>query len=308
MGELCARAGYASVDVASVSAHAGVSTQTFYQCFQNRDDCLAAALGAAAGRVLHEPPASGGGRRAHPARLALEALLRASDREPDAARLLFCEASAAGPSVRGELQLLLAEYECALEVLLDGSRGARPLDLPAAAVTGALGALVSRELRTQGGPRLLSLSDDIWAWASSYALPSGKPRSSVGACMLLPAAAAGAADLAVCPSGLGPQRMPRGPHGLPALVAGRIHRTRILHATAQAMLEKGYADVTVKDIVARPGSPGEFSTSISRASSRPSWLPSSMVMRSWFGLVRASISPLVVGRSVSGACCRRWPG
>ncbi len=254
MVELCAQTGYQAVSVASVSARAGVSTQTFYELFGSREDCLLAACGAAAERVFDDeaPPSNSAGGE-HPVRVAIDGLLGALERDLDATRLLFVEALAGGALVRAELDAAYVDFERTLEPLLDGSRVSKPLDVPAAALLGAVRGLVSRELRAGGEPQLRAFSDDLWLWLSSYALPSGTPRSSVDPWMLLSRAPADCSKLAACPPDLLPQQMPRGRHRLAPAVAGRIHRTRILHGTARAMLAKGYADVAVKDIVSAAG-------------------------------------------------------
>ncbi|HEY1451293.1 MAG TPA: TetR/AcrR family transcriptional regulator, partial [Solirubrobacteraceae bacterium] len=47
--------------------------------------------------------------------------------------------------------------------------------------------------------------------------------------------------------------LPRGRHGLPPSVVARSQRTRIVAGTAEVMAAKGYANVTVADIVAAAG-------------------------------------------------------
>src|SRR5205807_10299977 len=48
----------------------------------------------------------------------------------------------------------------------------------------------------------------------------------------------------------GPERLPRGRHRLPASMVARSQRTRLLYATAEVTMEKGYAGSKVEDIVA----------------------------------------------------------
>ncbi len=250
---VCAQAGYADAGVARVSAAAGVSTATFYEHYRSREDCLLEACRTAAGRLFEDQPQPRARGGADPLRLALEALFAALQRDGDAARLLFGEARAGGPRARAERQRLLGDYERTLEALLHGPSCARTLDLPAAALLGAIGALVCARLREQGAPQLDGLLDDLWRWAGSYALPRDAPRFSVGAGTLLACAPSPPAEVAACSRGLRPRQHARGRHRLPALVSGHIQRTRIANATAQLAFTKGYAQITVSDVVAAAG-------------------------------------------------------
>ena len=54
MIELSARVGYQQVSIAQVSSKAGVSSATFYEQFQDKEDCFAAAYWATARRVVGE--------------------------------------------------------------------------------------------------------------------------------------------------------------------------------------------------------------------------------------------------------------
>ena len=54
MIDLCARVGYQSVSIAEVSSRAGVSSATFYEQFDGKEDCLLAAFSAARARVYRQ--------------------------------------------------------------------------------------------------------------------------------------------------------------------------------------------------------------------------------------------------------------
>lgn len=251
MGQRCAAIGYPRVTVASVSAHAGVSTATFYECFEHKEACLAAACRDAAQRIFGD---------AHPTvpdgppdalRLTLERVLSGCERDPNARSVLFEASLAAGPRVRRERDHALLALECKLEAALEGSPGERPgLDLPAAAVTGALTALLARSQQSSGELRAQALLDELHAWAGTFEIPAGHPRRSVTDAMLLAGAPARWDAHVPDACARGPARLPRGRHRLPVTLVGRLQRQRLLHGLAQATLESGFADVTVKDIVA----------------------------------------------------------
>jgi AcrR family transcriptional regulator len=59
--------------------------------------------------------------------------------------------------------------------------------------------------------------------------------------------------VAQMPSAVKPGQLPRGRHGLGAAVVARNHRERIMYATAEVSRRKGYAEMTVADIVSSAG-------------------------------------------------------
>ncbi len=253
MIEMCAQVGYVSVSVADVSAQAGVSSKTFYELFEDKEDCLLAAYRSSAGRLLAnvQPVAEEGDWR-EAAQDVLEQLLGAIRDHPAAARLLLVEALAGGARVRSERERILGVFEQRAQQFLDSApRDGKTLDLPATALIGAVRSLVSRQLRTQGEDRLPLLVEDLMAWLESYAVPVGAPRWSTGSHSRLSAAVAKrqviGQTIAV------PSRLPRGRHRLPAGVVARSQRSRIIHGTAEVMMAKGYAEATVTEIVAAAG-------------------------------------------------------
>ena len=249
MIELCADRGYLNFSVADVATTAGVSSKTFYQLFNDKEDCLLAAYRAAAESLLGEvrpvEQDPGWHRAAHS---VLENLLDALQRRPEAGRLLLVEALAGGGAVRREREHVLGLFESRAQEFLDGaSDDAETLDLPATALIGAVRALVSRELRGHSEENLPLLVEDLQKWIESYAVPAGRARWSTGRQSTLPARAARppGADKTIA----APERLPRGRHSLPAAVVARSHRDRILHGTAEVIADRGYAEATVSEIV-----------------------------------------------------------
>jgi AcrR family transcriptional regulator len=255
MIELAARHGYQSVSVAQLSAHAGVSSATLYMLFTDKEACALSAYREAVARVLRrmEPvdPATvvTFEQWSHAAVAALRRLLEAVRDEPHAARALFVESLASGPGVREERRAVTAIFQDRARALLssapvDGLR----LDLPPAALVGAVRSIVARHLRANAEDELPSLAEDIVAWISAYAvMPTRTPWSTGPQARLSAARAPGAKHSA------GPRRLPRGRHHLPPSVVARSQRTRLIHAIAEVTYEKGYADTTITDIVAAAG-------------------------------------------------------
>ncbi|MGO9490064.1 MAG: TetR family transcriptional regulator [Solirubrobacteraceae bacterium] len=249
MIELCAERGYLNFSVAEVASTAGVSSKTFYQLFSDKEDCLLDAYRQSAQSLLSDvQPVADDGDWSRAAQTALEELLAALQRNPTAGRLLLVEALAGGARVRHERERVLGLFEQRARQFLDSrSPEENTLDLPATALIGAVRGLVSRQLRTHNEDTLPLLVEDLLAWIQSYACASAHQRWSTGPRSSLPARAARtrAADRAIVP----PEKLPRGRHRLPAAVIARSHRERIIHATAKAISERGYADATVTEIV-----------------------------------------------------------
>jgi AcrR family transcriptional regulator len=101
MFDVAAQRGAGSVTVAHVVERSGVSRRTFYEHFNDREDCLLAtferALTLASDRVVpaYEEQKSWRER----IRAGLVALLCFCDQEPSVARMLMCESQASGPRV-----------------------------------------------------------------------------------------------------------------------------------------------------------------------------------------------------------------
>ncbi len=259
MIELSARAGYQAVSIAQVSSRAGVSSATFYEQFEGKEDCLVAAYRAVAERMLGqmEPVATdmvaSDSDWSQAARGALGRLLSAVQRDPDGGRVLYIESMAGGPRMLEERRRVLGEFEQRAQDFLDSTPlTGNTLDLPATALVGATRAIVSRHLRTDAEDELPALADDLITWLEAYAVPAGQARWSTGPQALLTAKRAQPSSVSGAQAHAA-QRLPRGRHGLPAGVVARSQRTRIIYGTAEVMMAKGYANATVTDIVAAAG-------------------------------------------------------
>jgi AcrR family transcriptional regulator len=256
MIDLCAQVGYQNVSVAEVSSQAGVSSATFYEQFDGKEDCLLAAFRAARVCVFRQmKPQRTEGSWSQAAREALEGLFGGLQADPAAGRLLFVESLAGGERMREERERALAKQEQQVEdFLLSRPAGTETLDIPVVALEGARRYIVSRHLRTHGEDLLASRVEDILTWMSCYAIPAGSERWSTGPQALLatssPSSHTGFPGLP--PDGR-PERLPRGRHGLPPSVVARSQRNRIIAGTAEVMAAKGFAGATVADIVAAAG-------------------------------------------------------
>ena len=259
MIELAAERGFREVTVAGVSSRAGVSSATFYEQFPNKEACLVSAHLESAERVLRTTRGAidelqrSGVRTPQALRAALKTLMVTIQREPDAARVLFIESLSGAPRLREESVRVLDRMESGTEAAIDSVASEDgPIDLPAIAIVGAVRNIVSRRLRVHGEDRLLRIVDPLAEWIMSYQLPAGssrwtnQPRFVRG---IQVTTVGGAAEF----ESFRRARLPRGRHGLTPGQVIRSQRTRIIAATAEVTMEKGYAATTVADIVAAAG-------------------------------------------------------
>jgi AcrR family transcriptional regulator/DNA-binding MarR family transcriptional regulator len=144
MAEVASERGAGAASVAHIVSRAGVSRRTFYDLFQDREDCFLAtfdeALAQAATTVL--PAYREQNRWRERSRAALLALLVFFEEQPALARLCVVEALAAGPRAlerRADVVNLLVR-------VVDEGRSERPARVPEPpplAAEGAVGAVLS---------------------------------------------------------------------------------------------------------------------------------------------------------------------
>jgi AcrR family transcriptional regulator len=135
--------GAAHVTVADVSTRSGVSRRTFYELFDDRDDCLLAAFDEAIDRVekVVIPAYEGPGQWREKIRNALCGLLGVFDQEPGIARLLVVESLAAGPLALQRRAHILKT----LTKIVDEGRetNSTTREIPALTAEGVVGAVLS---------------------------------------------------------------------------------------------------------------------------------------------------------------------
>jgi AcrR family transcriptional regulator len=135
--------GAANVSVAHVVGRSGVSRRTFYEVFEDREDCFLAAFDDALEHVsvvvvaAYEQPGSWRAR----IRAALTALLECLDYDPTSGRLLIVESLAAGPKALERRQHVLARIIPVIE--LGRGEGKASTDPPPLTAEGILGGVLS---------------------------------------------------------------------------------------------------------------------------------------------------------------------
>jgi AcrR family transcriptional regulator len=260
MTHVASSEGYAEMSIADLTSRAGVSRQTFYEQFADKEDCFLAAYQQAARKVLGElQRAMASSEWWETPRAAVEAILAQIAQDPETTWLFFVEGLSGGPRIGPERQRVLQAFEELAESFLDDAPAdGLTLDIPPRALLGAIRiatirSIASWQLRINDGAPLPQLGEDLVTWIRSYAVPACQARWSTGPHALLPAGSPQGSPMLATPLISRPEALPRGRHGLPRGVVERNRRERIIHATAETIQAKGYAAVTVGDIAVAAG-------------------------------------------------------
>lgn len=139
--QVVAGEGYARMSVERVVAKAGVSRKTFYDVFENREDCFIDAFDDAiahAERVVREPYEAERGWR-EKIRAGLAALLGLLEDEPELRTVCVVEALGAGPRVLEHRTRVVA----ALIAAVDEGRDEAKKEAPPLAAEGVVGAVLA---------------------------------------------------------------------------------------------------------------------------------------------------------------------
>ncbi len=142
---------YREVSVQDVLERAGVSRPTFYEHFENKEDCFLAAFDDAAGRLRERIETAGlpGDDWRERLRLSLEELLRFVSEDPDAAMSLVVDARAACPEALARRDRLLDHFAACLDDMVRAEPppfDAVPSPIAAAGIVGGIEALLYSRL------------------------------------------------------------------------------------------------------------------------------------------------------------------
>ncbi len=139
-----AELGYREVCVEDVLERAGVSRPTFYEHFENKEDCFLQAFDSGAERMwtrLAAAASEGGESWRDRLRMGLEELLRFIAAEPDTARALIVEARAASPAALLRRDAVLDGFTACIDAWVR-EEAATPSALAAAGIVGGIEALL----------------------------------------------------------------------------------------------------------------------------------------------------------------------
>jgi AcrR family transcriptional regulator len=166
---LVAAQGFAGASIEAIVKQAGVSSVTFYEFFEGKEECFVAAFERAVdegteelARAADGDPAAGGFSWSEEVATGLRALVRLIVAHPERARLVLVEAQTGGPE-------LSRRFEASLDRVAAKLREGRalptaPADLPATheeATAGSLAWLLREKLETGGGEGLEKLYPEL---------------------------------------------------------------------------------------------------------------------------------------------------
>jgi AcrR family transcriptional regulator len=166
-----AELGYREVSVQDVLERAGVSRPTFYEHFENKEDCFLAAFDTAAARLRERLEAAAGAEDAESwrerLRLGIEELLRFVVEEPDAAMSLIVDARAACPPALIRRDELLDHFAGCIDsqVRAEAPSDSAPSAIAAVGIVGGIEALLYSRLYKGETDRLDALLPSLMYFA-----------------------------------------------------------------------------------------------------------------------------------------------
>jgi AcrR family transcriptional regulator len=152
--------GAANVAVAHIVGRSGVSRRTFYEIFEDREDCFLAAFDEALQRVgaVVVPAYKQAGTWRSQVRAALTALLEVLAADPATGRLLIVESLAAGPVARARHQKAILQIVAPIDRgRAEDQVGADPPPLTAEGIVGGVLSVLHTRLAEESPDSLLDL-------------------------------------------------------------------------------------------------------------------------------------------------------
>jgi AcrR family transcriptional regulator len=260
MIEAIAANGYRETRVADVIARAGVSRKTFYENFDNKQDCLLSTFDAIAAQlarrieqVFRETDGWPDGIEA-----AIAALFTSAIENPGALRLSLLEIATVGPPGIERRERAMMRYERFLHDALSLAPDEGTIsDNVLKAIVGGFNRVLYRRVPGGDAAELLALIPDLTRWAASYypspqailAEPKRLPRAQRAALALEGGRAPG--TLAPHPLLGGRRGLPRGDQNVSRSFVVQSQRARILDAVADLVANDSYGALKVEDIAER---------------------------------------------------------
>lgn len=177
---VAAAKGYGATTIGDLTSEAGVSRTTFYELFEDKEDCFLAAYDTAVDVIVRRIVAAYESEQRWPQRMrdALATILWALAKEPELARMALVDIGAAGPAAQRHYRVAVQRLTPLFDEGRDFAPGGR--NLPANTSRMAVGAvtgLIADELvagRAAELPNLLS--DLLFATLVPYLGPDAAAR------------------------------------------------------------------------------------------------------------------------------------
>jgi AcrR family transcriptional regulator len=265
--------GFMATTISDLVARAGISRRSFYEHFQNKEECLLATYDVIVEHLQRRLVAAAASAESWPEQLEafLRELFEAAGDRPDRARLVCVEMGAAGAV---GVERWARDAAALQRLLVDGferASGAGTIPEPVArAFVGALRRILYSRVRSERSSRalkgeLLKLLGDLLSWiALYYPSPDGvparpkiparpedstSPRHGSGADPQRPIGGRAPGTLSPRPL-VGARGLPRGEHNLPRAFVIYNQRERVFDAIANLTAARGYASLSLDEIAA----------------------------------------------------------
>jgi AcrR family transcriptional regulator len=249
--------GFVATTISDLVAGAGVSRRSFYEHFQNKEECLLATYDELVKRLTARMVAAYDPEEEWTAQIdaIVRALFEASSDRPDAARLISVEMGAAGPvgieRWARDADLLTRFFGAVFKQAPGEGTVPPPI---ARAIVGALRTILYSRVRRERSSRSLKielqkLTPDIVSWIIAfYPTPPEIPEQPQPSAAVHLQAGRAPGTLAPSPR-WAPRGLPRGEHSLPKGYVAHNQRERIFDAVANLTAAKGYAALSLEEIV-----------------------------------------------------------
>jgi AcrR family transcriptional regulator len=258
MIDAVAEKGYRAMTVADVISRAGLSRKTFYEHFDNKQECFLATYDQISARAISRMERAYEEADGWPGRVeaAIRALFEAAIENPGAVRLALLEINAVGAVGIERRERSILHYERFIRDALEFAPGKAAFTEPVLkAVVGGLNRVLYRRILRGERAELLALVPDLVAWFTSYfPTPASmhaerrrdKPADSDHRCG--PEGGRAPGTLAPHPRLSRRRGLPRGDHNVSRSFVVHSQRERILDAVANLTSLHGYAELKVEDI------------------------------------------------------------
>lgn len=250
--------GFVASTISDLVERAGVSRRTFYEHFENKEECLLATYDMLVEGLTAEVSAvdGDGGEGLQRLETVITALFEAAIRRPAAARLVCVELAAAGPpGVERWASSSSTLVEHIMTIFDETSdHGAIPEPVARAIVGAVRNTLYSRVRRKRSSralrAELMKVIPELMSWIGSFLpSPEGVPRQPRSQRPRSLRGGRAPGTLSLAPS-WSHRRLPPGEHNLPRGFVSHNQRERIFDAIARRTAAEGYPALGLEDIVA----------------------------------------------------------
>lgn len=265
MLELVSRRGYEASTVSDVISLIGMSRKTFYEHFDDRHSCFMWVCEQVGTQWLTDAREALAATTAGQSRTLalLNVLFTRAIEQPGALRTVMLEPAVVRPGGPELREQTIGEWSTMLAGALqaDDRKAAQLSPELAAAIFGGIARTLQMRLPPGVKPRaprrrqLMDLVPELAAWAGAYVdhPPPARPLSNRENGIPAPLLFGGRAPGTLASSSRSSERrgLPRGENPISHSFVVHSQRERILDAVANLAAEKGYADLTIPEVVQR---------------------------------------------------------